>query len=51
MGSSPQKTRTTTKYFDRPHRRLVYIRRGADSAYWDDHWGGKEDARITATAS
>ncbi len=39
------------KYYDRSRRRLVYIRRGADSAYWEDRWSSKDDARITSTAS
>ena len=51
MGSTRHEDKITIKYFDRTSRRLVYIRRGADSAYWEDHWGGKDDARITSTTA
>ena len=32
------------KFYDRGHRRLVFIRRRADERYWDDHWE-ERDAR------
>lgn len=51
MGTAPRNNPITTKYYDPSHRRLVYFRRGADSRYWDDHWGAKDDSRITAVAS
>ncbi|MGH9869994.1 MAG: class I SAM-dependent methyltransferase [Candidatus Polarisedimenticolia bacterium] len=32
------------KFYDRRHRRLVFIRRRADERYWDEHWD-ERDAR------
>lgn len=36
------------KFYDRPGRRLVYVRRQADEAYWDDHWGDRDAEKALA---